>query len=79
MMLAILDQTKLFQFKILETIVLVTIALGLLAGYRFGNRAYVLRRSYSRKIVKSFPFELKYALISFIIGIISIVVLILIF
>lgn len=79
MMLAILDQTKLFQFKILETAVLVTIALGLLAGYRLGNRAYALRRAYNRKIVKSFPFDLKYALISFIIGIVSVVVLILIF
>lgn len=77
--LTIINSTTLFQAKMLETIALVTIALGLLAGYRLIHSREVFKRMSNERLVKAIPFELIYAMMSFVVGIVATLILILLF
>ncbi len=77
--LTIINSTTLFQWKMLETAAVVTIALGLLAGYKLIDNREIFKRISNERLVKAIPFELIYALISFVVGIVSTLVLVLLF
>ena len=77
--MAIINSTKLFQSKILETAFLVTMALGLLAGYKLIDSLVLFKKFNGEKLVKTISFELIYALLSFFVGVVSTLVLILLF
>jgi len=63
----------------LETAALITIALGLLAGHKLIDSREVFKRMSNERVIKTIPFELIYALISFVVGIVATLVLILLF
>ena len=77
--LTLINSTTLSQWRMLETTAIVTIALGLLAGYKLIDNRELFKRISDERLIKTIPFELIYALISFVVGIVSTLILILLF